>query len=102
MKYIAFGKHNRIIEGVVLDNIINLAKLGFITKAGRKLLLVPDTRFGPPDACGMREFANGQTVGTGSKEKKLRKTRKKDCIPLLNLVPAHLRSNVTKAYSPAK
>ena len=91
MNYVAFDKDHNIIEGDTLEWIVSLAKLGYITEAGKKLVLIPDTRFGSPDIAGLREFANGQTVGVGKRAKRLPRIRKGDCIPLPNLVPKHLR-----------
>jgi len=98
MKYVMFDNGN-IIEGDVLDNIIAAAKRGEITERGESALLVPDTRFGERDVSGLREFANGQTLGSGRWAKKLPRLRKSDCIPLLSLVPKHLRGAQTKGCS---
>ena len=91
MKYVAFDKNHNLIDPVTLDWMITFAKMGKITEAGKKIILIPDTRFGESDVSGLREFANGQTVGTGKRARKLPKIRKKDCIPLVNLVPKHLK-----------
>lgn len=69
MKYIAFI-NGRILEGVVLDNIISAAKRGKMTPAGEKLLLVPDTRYGRKDESGLRLMS---------------RVRKKDCRTLKQL-----------------
>lgn len=93
MKYIAFDENHNIIEGTALDWIITLARMGKITEKGKNLLLIPDTRFGDRDACGTKEMANGQVLNKGRRsERKMPRIRKSDCIPLLNLVPVHLRT----------
>ena len=87
MRYVLF--HNgRVIDGVVRDNIISMAKRGLITDVGRSCYLVPDTRFGERDVNGLREMGNGQVVG----RRKFPRLRESDCIPLLNLVPSHLKA----------
>lgn len=99
MKYVAFDENHNIIEGPTLDWIITLAKQGKITEKGRKLVLIPDTRFGEKDSTGLREFANGQILNKGRKsERRMKRIYKKDCIPLLNLVPSHLKGTETKGY----
>lgn len=53
MKYVAW--HNgQLLPDVILDNIIAAAKRGKITELGKKLLLVPDRRYGRSDESGLR------------------------------------------------
>lgn len=82
----AFYK-GEIVEPWILDRIRDAAQRGLITEAGRKLILVPDTRFGSADSYGRREFANGQMIGRGSRAKKSKRLRQSDCIPLTALLP---------------
>ena len=69
-KYIAF--HNgRPLPDLTLDWIIGSALRGKMTASGAKLLLIPDTRKGPPDASGLRQIG---------------KFRKSDCLTLKQLI----------------
>lgn len=57
MKHVAFC-NGRIIPDVILENIVNLAKHGHATEAGKKLMLVPDRRKGPTDLYGLRAMGS--------------------------------------------
>ncbi len=86
--YIAF--HNGVlISDHVLDNIIDAAKRGLMTKAGESLLLIPDTRQGPADVLGLRHIG---------------KFRKADCLTLKQLIlkEGRKRRLRKKAKKPSK
>ena len=69
-KYIAF--HNgHLIPDTILAWIIDSAVRGLTTPSGMKLLLIPDTRTGPPDTSGLRQIG---------------KFRKSDCLTLKQLI----------------
>ena len=69
-KYIAF--HNgRLLPDLTLAWIIDAALRGLMTPSGAKLLLIPDTRKGPPDSFGLRHIG---------------KFRKADCLTLKQLI----------------
>ena len=69
-KYIAF--HNgHLLSDLTLAWIIDAAMRGSITPSGEKLLLIPDTRKGPPDTFGLRSIG---------------KFRKSDCLTLKQLI----------------
>lgn len=55
-RYVAFypDRPGLLIPDDLLRNIIEAAKRGQMTKAGRKLILVPDTRYGRTGDAGMR------------------------------------------------
>ncbi len=54
-KYIAF--HNgRLLPDLTLTWIIAAAVRGSMTPSGAQLLLIPDTRKGPPDTFGLRQI----------------------------------------------
>ena len=55
MQYVIFHK-DQILNQIITDNIIAAAKRGKITEAGKKIMLVPDKRTGPPNSCGYRHF----------------------------------------------
>ncbi len=86
MSHTAFYR-GEIVEPWILDRIKEAAQRGLITEEGRKLILVPDTRFGSADSYGRREFANGQTIGHGKRAKKTKRLRRSDTIPLTVLLP---------------
>ena len=69
-KWIAFHK-GRLLPDLSLAWIVDAAKRGLITPSGEELLLIPDTRKGPPDASGLRQIG---------------KFRKSDCITLKQLI----------------
>ena len=71
MKYLIFN-NGQILDQVITDNIISAAKRGEITEAGKKVLLVPAKRRGVANSAGYRQFGS---------------VKKKECIPLINLVP---------------
>ena len=71
MKYLIFSD-GQIVDQVITDNIIAAAKRGKITEAGKKVQLVPDKRRGPKTSTGYQHFDS---------------VKKKECIPLINLVP---------------
>ena len=55
MKYVAW--HNgQLLPDVILENIISAASRGKITEAGKKLLLVPDRRYGKKDETGLQSM----------------------------------------------
>ena len=69
-KYIAF--HNgRLLPDLTLAWIIDAAIRGSMTPSGAQLLLIPDTRKGPPDTFGLRHIG---------------KFRKSDCLTLNQLI----------------
>ncbi len=69
-KYIAF--HNgRLLPDSTLEWIIDAALRGLMTPSGANLLLIPDTRKGPPDSFGLRYIG---------------KFRKSDCLTLKQLI----------------
>ena len=69
-KYIAF--HNgHLFPDVTLAWIIDAAVRGSMTPSGARLLLIPDTRKGPPDTFGLRQIG---------------KFRKSDCLTLQQLI----------------
>ena len=69
-KYIAF--HNgRLLPDLTLAWIIDAAIRGKMTPSGAQLLLIPDTRKGPPDSFGLRHIG---------------KFRKADCLTLKQLI----------------
>jgi len=71
MKFVAW-RNGQLLPDTILDNIIAAAKRGKITEAGKKLLLVPDTRYGRP----------------GDKNLQLMKpTNRDDCTTLDRLFP---------------
>ncbi len=69
-KYIAFRK-GHLLSDSVLAWIIDAATRGLMTPSGAKLLLIPDTRKGPPDTFGLRQIG---------------KFRKSDCLTLKQLI----------------
>ena len=69
-KWIAFHE-GRLLPDVTLAWIIDSAVRGLITPSGMKLLLIPDTRKGPPDASGLRQIG---------------KFRKRDCLTVKQLI----------------
>ena len=76
-KYIAF--HNgALLPDLVLDWIIDAALRGKMTQSGANLLLIPDTRTGPPDASGLRHIG---------------KFRKADCLTLKQLISNNRRKS---------
>ena len=69
-KYIAF--HNgHLLPDLTLAWIIDAAIRGSMTPSGAQLLLIPDTRKGPPDTFGLRQIG---------------KFRKSDCLTLKQLI----------------
>ena len=52
-KFIAFHK-GYLLSDSILVWIIDAAQRGLMTPSGAKLLLIPDTRKGPPDTFGRR------------------------------------------------
>ena len=75
--YIAF--HNgRLLPDLNLAWIIDAAIRGSMTPSGAKLLLIPDTRKGPPDTFGLRQIG---------------KFRKADCLTLKQLVLQNRRKS---------
>lgn len=82
MKYTAFYK-GFVVDDAIMLRIMDAAKRGFITEAGKELQLVPDTRFGKTSESGLREFGNGQITNKGnSREKKHPRLRKSQLVPL--------------------
>ena len=69
-KYIAFNNGD-LLPDTALEWIIDAALRGRMTPSGKKLLLIPDTRKGPPDAYGLRQIG---------------KFRKSDCLTLAQLI----------------
>ncbi len=69
-KYLAFS-NGRLLPDATLALIIDAAMRGLMTPSGAQLLLVPDTRKGPPDSFGLRQIA---------------KFRKSDCLTLKQLI----------------
>lgn len=69
-KWIAFHE-GRLLPDVTLAWIIDAAIRGSMTRSGEKLLLIPDTRKGPPDTFGLRQIG---------------KFRKSDCLTLKQLI----------------
>jgi len=69
-RYIAFHKE-RLLSDSTLEWIINAALRGLMTPSGAKLLLIPDTRKGPPDSFGLRQIG---------------KFHKSDCLTLKQLI----------------
>ena len=65
-KFVAYRNGGRISD-VVLSNIIYAAFRGKMTKSGRRLLLVPDRRYGPANELG---------------HQKMRRVRRSECITL--------------------
>lgn len=59
MKCVAWNK-GRLVSDIVLNNIIELAKQGHMTKEASELVLVPDRRYGRPDEDGMRPMKSVQ------------------------------------------
>ena len=77
MKYVIFHPNlpGEILDPIITDNIINAAKRGKITEAGKKLMLVPDKRGSKRDKSGKR--FNGYSS-----------VKKSECLPLSSLVLA--------------
>lgn len=71
MKYAIFVD-GLVLDDIITENLIAAAKRGKITTAGKKLMLVPDKRYGPPDVSGRRLW---------------KRTKNSECIPLINLLP---------------
>ena len=69
-KYIAFHNGN-LLPDLTLAWIIDAAIRGSMTPSGAQLLLIPDTRKGPPDSFGLRHIG---------------KFRKSDCLTLKQLI----------------
>lgn len=74
MKYLIFNPSlpGEPLDPIITDNIIAAAKRGKITKAGERLMLVPDKRGQKRDKSGIR------FTGYGS-------VRKSECVPLKSL-----------------
>ncbi len=53
MKYVAWHS-GQLLSDTILDNIIHAAKRGKMTDLAKKLLLVPDRRYGRSDEYGLR------------------------------------------------
>lgn len=99
MQYVIFHD-GQVLPELITENIIKAARRGLITRVGEKLLLVPDTRFGGSDIFGLREFANGQVLNKGSsRQRRLPRLSKADCIPLKNL--AGLRKRQKSVSDPS-
>ena len=69
-RYIAFHK-GRLLCDSTLAWIIDAAIRGLMTPSGTQLLLIPDTRKGPPDSFGLRQIG---------------KFHKSDCLTLKQLI----------------
>ncbi len=69
-KWIAFHE-GRLLPDVTLAWIIEFAMRGVMTPAAKNLLLIPDTRKGPPDSFGLRHIG---------------KFKKADCLTLKQLI----------------
>ena len=81
--WVAF-RDGRLVPDNTLRWIIEAAKRGKITEAGKQLMLVPDTRHGPADAGGLREMS---------------RVRRSDCIPLTSLCPLGKRTTPTRSVA---
>jgi len=82
-KYIAF-RNGRLLSDDILKWIIDAAMRGLMTPSGAKLLLIPDTRKGPPDISGLRYIG---------------KFKKSDCLTLKQLVSRNRQSKTSRKSS---
>lgn len=82
-QYITFYK-GELVSDYALNYIINAGLRGLVTDAGQDLLLLPDTRHGPPDVFGLRT---------------IRKFRKSDCTTLTQLIRQIRKSNTLPKLS---
>jgi len=80
-KYIAFHK-GHLLPDSTLAWIIDAATRGKITPSGEKLLLIPDTRKGPPDASGLRYIGKFRKSDCLTLKQLIRKIGKTEALPL--------------------
>ena len=73
--FIAFY-NGKLVSDHILKNIIGAARRGLMTKAGENLLLMPDTRTGPPDSSGMRHIGPFRKSDCLTLKQLMRKERK--------------------------
>ncbi len=80
-KYIAF--HNgHLFPDVTLAWIIDAAIRGSMTPSGARLLLIPDTRKGPPDTFGLRQIGKFRKSDCLTLQQLIRKIGKTETLPL--------------------
>jgi len=80
-KYIAF--HNgRLLPDLTLAWIIDAAIRGKMTPSGAQLLLIPDTRKGPPDSFGLRHIGKFRKADCLTLKQLIRKIGKTETLPL--------------------
>ena len=80
-RYIAF--HNgRLLSDSILEWIIDAALRGLMTSSGAKLLLIPDTRKGPPDTFGLRHIGKFRKSDCLTLKQLIRKIGKTEALPL--------------------
>ena len=80
-RYIAF--HNgRLLSDSILEWIIDAALRGLMTPSGAKLLLIPDTRKGPPDTFGLRHIGKFRKSDCLTLKQLIRKIGKTEALPL--------------------
>ncbi len=80
-KYIAFNNGN-LLPDLILAWIIDAALRGKMTPSGAKLLLIPDTRNGPPDTSGLRQIGKFRKVDCLTLKQLIRKIGKTETLPL--------------------
>ena len=80
-RYIAF--HNgRLLPNVTLAWIIDAALRGKMTPSGAQLLLIPDTRKGPPDSFGLRHIGKFKKADCLTVKQLIRRIGKTETLPL--------------------
>ncbi len=80
-KYIAF--HNgHLLPDLTLAWIIDAAVRGSMTPSGAQLLLIPDTRKGPPDIFGLRQIGKFRKSDCLTLKQLMRKIGKTETLPL--------------------
>ncbi len=80
-KYIAFN-HGRLLADATLALIIDAAIRGLMTPSGAQLLLIPDTRKGPPDTFGLRQIGKFHKSDCLTLKQLIRKIGKTETLPL--------------------
>ena len=80
-KYIAFN-NGELLPDLTLAWIIDAALRGKLTPSGAKLLLIPDTRNGPPDTSGLRQIGKFRKVDCLTLKQLIRKIGKTQTLPL--------------------
>jgi len=80
-KYIAFH-HGRLLPDLTLAWIIDAAIRGLMTPSAAQLLLIPDTRKGPPDTVGLRHIGKFRKSDCPTLKQLIRKIGKTEALPL--------------------